>query len=241
MTTQEFSDQFDVLYNNITSNQAPGLNEYEKSLFLTKAQDEIVKNYFTPKGNLHQDGFDNTPKRQHDFSSIIRIQSLSRIEGADRFDQRALVYEFPEDLFLVLNEQLMVDNIPYVVRPISFAEYDRLISKPYKYPAKYQAWRLITNEVENDIVRVEIIGKFSKIPTYRMRYIKKLKPIILIDLSGLQSGLSIKGETVKQTSELPEELHEEILQRAVELAKAAWTATGQDNTQLVMEMGKRSE
>ena len=37
MTTQEFSDQFDVLYNNIGSDQAPGINEYEKSVFLTKA------------------------------------------------------------------------------------------------------------------------------------------------------------------------------------------------------------
>jgi hypothetical protein len=53
MTAEEFSDQFDVLYNNITSNQAPGLTEYEKSVFLTKAQNEIVKNYFTAesKGN----------------------------------------------------------------------------------------------------------------------------------------------------------------------------------------------
>ena len=47
MTIAEFSDQFDVLFNNITSNQAPGLNEYEKSLFLTKAEKEIVKNYFS--------------------------------------------------------------------------------------------------------------------------------------------------------------------------------------------------
>ncbi len=33
----EFSSEFDVLYNNITSNQAPGLDDYEKSVFLTKA------------------------------------------------------------------------------------------------------------------------------------------------------------------------------------------------------------
>lgn len=65
MTILEFSDQFDVLYNNITSNQAPGLNEYEKSLFLTKAQDEIIKNYFTAnsKGNNIQQGFDDSAKR----------------------------------------------------------------------------------------------------------------------------------------------------------------------------------
>lgn len=58
MTTSEFSNQFDVLYNNIMSNQAPGLDEYEKSVFLTKAQDEIVKAYFNPKGNKFLEGFD---------------------------------------------------------------------------------------------------------------------------------------------------------------------------------------
>ena len=46
MTAEEFSQEFDILYNNIASNQAPGLTEYEKSVFLTKAQDEIIKNYF---------------------------------------------------------------------------------------------------------------------------------------------------------------------------------------------------
>ena len=49
----EFSNEFDVLYNNIMSNAAPGLNEYEKSVFLTKGQEEIVKNYFNPKGNKY--------------------------------------------------------------------------------------------------------------------------------------------------------------------------------------------
>ena len=58
MTIQEFSNEFDVLYNNIMSNQAPGLDEYEKSVFLTKAQNEILKNYFNPKGNKYQEGFD---------------------------------------------------------------------------------------------------------------------------------------------------------------------------------------
>ena len=56
MTANEFSQEFDILYNNIASNQAPGLTEYEKSVFLTKAQDEIIKNYFTgkPNGNKYQ-------------------------------------------------------------------------------------------------------------------------------------------------------------------------------------------
>lgn len=306
MSTQEFSDQFDVLYNNITSNQAPGLNEYEKSLFLTKAQSEIVKNYLTPKGNLHQDGFDDTQKRQYDFSSIIRWKQLSVYSGATKFDPRAFVYKFPSDFFICLNEKLVDSaNIHYTVRPISFEEYDRLMSKPYKFPPKYQAWRLITSNVVDtssssggtstgtvtdhfdDLIRpedqgnitpgngntaggtttstsgtgtgttgdvtsnisvvscVEIIGKFSSstAPQYNMRYVKRPRPIILVNLnsSNLGSDLTIDGKQTAMTSELPEELHEEILQRAIELAKAAWTATGQDNAQMVMEMGKRSE
>ena len=49
MSVEEMDNMFDVLYNNITSNQAPGLNAYEKSVFLTKGQDETMKNYFNPK------------------------------------------------------------------------------------------------------------------------------------------------------------------------------------------------
>lgn len=72
MTNLELSNEFDVLYNNITSNQAPGLDEYEKSVFLTKAQDEIVKAYFNPKTNKVHEGFDGNEKRQIDFSMIMR-------------------------------------------------------------------------------------------------------------------------------------------------------------------------
>lgn len=72
MTNTEFSNEFDVLYNSITSNQAPGLDEYEKSVFLTKAQDEIVKSYFNPRSNKTQEGFDGNERRQIDFSMIMR-------------------------------------------------------------------------------------------------------------------------------------------------------------------------
>lgn len=79
MTTEEFSNEFDVLYNNITSNQAPGLDEYEKSVFLTRAQDDIVKRYFTPKGNKDLEGFDTSIKRNVDFSSLYRTLKLNSV------------------------------------------------------------------------------------------------------------------------------------------------------------------
>ncbi len=86
MTNAEFSNEFDVLYNSITSNQAPGLDEYEKSVFLTKAQDEIVKSYFNPRSNKTQEGFDGNEKRQIDFSMIMRSHAYSKITAIARPD-----------------------------------------------------------------------------------------------------------------------------------------------------------
>ena len=67
MTNEEFSNQLDTLLNSYNiqagfgegSNKQGGiaLDEYEKSVFLTKAQYEIVKSYFSPKGNKFNEGF----------------------------------------------------------------------------------------------------------------------------------------------------------------------------------------
>ena len=235
---------FDVLYNNITSNQAPGLNAYEKSIFLTKAQDEILKNYFNPKskGNNLQEGFDGNAKRQVDFSMLTTVANTrSSRFSAPLFDTRSNTKSvlLPSDMMMVINEVAEVDRnderVLLQVIPIKFDEYSRLMSKPYKRPLKYQAWRLINSNTANraDIV----IGPSDSMAKYTIRYVRRPKPIIVSDLD----GLTIEGLSDTQGCELDPILHEEILQRAVELAKVAWTATGQDNVQVVMQAGQRSE
>lgn len=68
----------------------------------------------------------------------------------------------------------------------------------------------------------EIIGRFTGDIKYKMRYIKTPKPIILANLSDIQEGLSINGYNTVTECELPLNTHQEILQRAVELAKASY-------------------
>jgi hypothetical protein len=275
MTIEEFDNQFDVLYNNITSNQAPGLNTYEKSVFLTKAQNEIVKNYFTAnsKGNNIGQGFDDSAKRQADFSMLMKTAScgasllpsaassvITVIVGSSsarytvsRIDPRSQVFTFPPDVFIPINETLNVNTKYFQVIPLRFDEYTRLMSKPYKRPLKNQAWRLINTGTITSMEATESLParnayiKFVEIITtpeydddtliYSIRYIRKPHPIIVGDLD----GLSIDGETDSEECELDPILHEDILQRAVELAKVAWTATGQDNAQMVLQAGQRSE
>lgn len=308
MSVEEMDNMFDVLYNNITSNQAPGLNAYEKSVFLTKGQDEIMKNYFNPKskGNNTQEGFDGSAKRQVDFSMLTTVATTSsttysyslvsgktdkdgkpvysklnvlnsipkstysyteaydsegnvlkdtmgnalyiRNEGTDisgfdtpLFDMRENTKSItlPSKLMYAINEMVEVNRnnkkTLLQVVPIKFDEYSRLMCKPYKRPLKYQAWRLTNNDVVNkaDIV----VGPSDTLIKYTIRYVRRPNPIIVSDLD----GLTIEEKSTAIECELDPILHEEILQRAVELAKIAWTNTGQDNLQAVMQAGQRSE
>lgn len=245
MTILEFSDQFDVLYSNITSNQAPGLNEYEKSLFLTKAEKEIVKNYFTAnsKGNTIGQGFDDSAKRQADFSVLMKVSKCTSATITDKIDDRSTAFEYPDDVFIVINESVKVGDTIKQVIPLRYDEYTRLMSKPFKRPLKNQVWRLINKgdvDTQGKATKtVEIIaGPSESVSSYSVRYVRVPAPIIVGNLD----TLSIDGETAVSTKcEIDPILHEDILQRAVELAKIAWTATGQDNAQMVLQAGQRSE
>ena len=161
MTIVEFSNEFDVLYNNITSNQAPGLDEYEKSVFLTQAQEDIVRCYFDPKSNKVQEGFDGSQKRQYDFSSLIKTTELKNVTDIMEyeknntnfnlpsfFDVKSVSFLSPNNLFLTINESIIdtKTNERFLVNPITYNEYFRLKTKPYGMPLKRQAWRLITND-----------------------------------------------------------------------------------------------
>ena len=294
MTGKEFSNQFDVLYNNISSNQAPGLNEYEKSLFLTKAQDEIIKNYFLPQSNPKQAGYDGNQKRQMDFSLLMKVKGATKRasaytgdEGheandyAFTFNQYGTLYELPGDLFIPINEELRFvkksgGSAPYTytlqfqrqVIPLSYEEYTRLMSKPYKEPLKDQAWRLLVNDAgavqttgtagnklaeiiigHNDYDWVNPVTPDStRIMQYIIRYIRRPRPIIITYLGTSVSINSMHGNeteydynsqdgSIGKPCELDASLHEEILQRAVELAKIAW----QGDLSASIQTGQRSE
>lgn len=245
MSVEEMDNMFEVLYNNITSKQAPGLNAYEKSVFLTKGQDEVLKNYFNErsKGNSTQEGFDANQKRQIDFSMLTTVETKTSGFESSLFDLRSNTKSItlPTNLMMAINEMVEVTrgsaekSVILQVVPIKFDEYSRLMSKPYKRPLKYQAWRLINSDTANkaDIV----IGPSDVLTKYSIRYIRRPKPIIVSNLD----GLTIEGVSEASDCELDPILHEEILQRAVELAKIAWASTTQDNIQPVLQAGLRSE
>lgn len=228
MTIQEFSAEFDVLYNNIASNGAPGINEYEKSVFLTKAQDELIRAYFLKNTNKIQVGYDDNTLSQTNFSNLIVFKNIDTFTDAKYSDiTNSKSIELPSDILFILNEQLKCVDLEnkkktLTIVPINSDAYSRLTSKPFNRPLKNQAWRLDVNVVEDDEINqccdlIPTIG--YTIQSYQIRYVKKPTPIILEDLE----EISINGVYQHTECKLNPIIHQDILQRAVELAKASYT------------------
>jgi len=77
MTAEEFSNEFDILINSYNSpepiiGQGPiDCNEYEKSAFLTKAQEELLISIYNGK-NPFGESFENTEEARRSLSSLIK-------------------------------------------------------------------------------------------------------------------------------------------------------------------------
>lgn len=389
MTNPEFSDAFSTMLNSYNTQMQFGeqaskaeivLDEYEKSVFLTQAQDIIVKSYFDARLNAEGMGLDDGTKRQLDFSSLIRVASLSPLATQENtYDSRGIMYQMPigadenspqalfilneklvnsktyyrkeyngnieipsgpvtesvgeisivnktpyslhpviflqnsrvgeteityipeldsisegvltvyfmcqgahvEELFnsgelrvssgLIQNDKFDIkftrwfdpnhetynesyeypytlttatstptsfqeinENKEYVIVPISYKEYDRMMSRPYSQPLKKQAWRLFQNQVTGFDVQTELIPKFNVTNEdtvitidgtdttmqesefiYKIRYVQRPTPIVLEDLP---DGLSIDGVSGETPCMLNPVLHQDILNKAVDLA-----------------------
>lgn len=239
MDRKDFNYQFDVLYNNITSNQAPGLNIYEKSVFLTKAERELVQAYFNPKTDPIKSGFDGDQIRQMNFSGLIsqKAQSLLSPDNYVTLDPRAKIVDLHNlnpAPYIIINESIIIgDNKVRQVLPISYADYSIVMQEPYKEPLKWQAWRLISNK-SNSSPTMEIIlnakdrAEFDSNSgnlKYIIKYVRKPNPIILDNLNDLEVGLTIEGNSGPSDCELNPITHTAILERAVTLAKLAWAGS----------------
>lgn len=265
MTAKEMSDALDSLLNSYANATSFGeessklditLDEYEKSLYLTQAQDIVLKSYFQRATNSEGVGFDDSEKRQVDFSSLITTKSItSRASSGTAFDERGILFDMPKradeygasvsgttDVLLILNEQLItkVGTPPedgevdrrltktYVVVPINYKEYDKEMSKPYAQPLKKQVWRLFQSSGSGFDYRSEIIPVWDledreTIYCYKIRYLRRPKPIVLIGLSEstFAANPSIEGFTSETSCELNPILHPEVVQKAADIIIAS--------------------
>ena len=149
----------------------------------------------------------------------------------------------------VLNEVVLLNGANYTsnsnrrqVLPISYGEYERYVSKPGGEPLKNQVWKVSINPNTDTHFFVFNYSDYSSelhnIKVLTRGYIKPT-PIIFEDLS---SNLWIDGQQLQTDFYLPM-LKNEIIQRAVEIAKGSYGSDDNGTVQLQnqMTLGQRSE
>lgn len=226
MKVKEFSDNFDILLNSYGSkhdlgeqlSQTVTLDEYEKSLFLTKAQEEIVLSLYTGK-NTYGDSFEKTEEIRRYLANLIAEVALEPITNTNGIPlgiaSTSKFFTLPEDLWFITYEAVEVSNAKcpskniLKVFPTKQDEYHSIKDNPFRGLNDRRALRLDLSEGN-----VEIVCKYT-VSKYYVRYIKKLSPIILIDLP---EGLKVGEEDKESECMLHETLHQKILERAVALA-----------------------
>ena len=234
MTTKEFSSEFDILYDN-ASKGAPGLDLYEKSVFLTQAQEEIVKEAYSGYSQTRV-SFEGSERRRRQLSELVKDFRTNEEAPSEQTNNKqstpvptvdisivngSKFYYLPAEVMYIIFERvtLVGDNIINVT-PVTHDEFNQSIKNPFKKPNINRAWRLDIY-APGAYQKVELVA-LSEILEYHIRYIKKPDAIILTnfesddELTGL--GLTVDGDNIEKTSELNDEMHRDVLARAVEIA-----------------------
>ena len=219
MDLQEFSLEFDLFYNNIMSNSAPGFNEYEKSLFLTQAQESVVRDIYSGQtGDLH---FEGTEEASSYLNALVRQTTMDCFVEGEGVSENSLFFPMPADLWFITYESAVIKDEclgccyhrKVSVRPVTQDTYFSVSRNPFKRDNDRRVLRLLS---EN---KIELISRYP-IKSYTLRYLAKPQPIILTDLT--EYGTAIEGITEPTECQLHSALHRAILSRAVQLAKAVW-------------------
>ena len=210
MTLEELSIQFDILFNNISSNQAPGLTEYEKSVFLTQAQEAIILELY--KG-VAGDSFETTEEVTRYLSSLVTTYKASSITSTDTIlNKKETKIELPTDIMFLTYQSASINGRDVIVVPVTQDKLFNTLKNPFTGPNNN---RVLSISEDDKIV----LYSNNTLSTYYIKYLKYPYPILLID----EEGLTINGQSSpKEVDWLPESLQKHVLYRAVQLAKTAW-------------------
>lgn len=218
MNIQEFSNSFDTLLQPYIAKESfseqnnLAFDEYEKSIFLTKAQEQIVL-------ELYQELEQSEEVRKY-LSNLIKTDNYAPVGEQDETlinnNFKSYKVEISNDILFMIYEQCTlsdenncINNKIVSVVPTIHDDLDKVLKNPFKSPNSRKVIRL---DFDN---KIELISKYN-ISNYKVRYLKKPNPIILV---ALEDNLSINnGDTKVSNGETNPILHERIVQRAVQLA-----------------------
>lgn len=218
MTNKEFSDGFSTLLNSFGITPNITLDEYEKSTFLTNAQEQLIIDIYSGRNVIYGKSFEQTEELRRYLSNLVETYETStKVTGKLGLSQDSVFFEIPQDTWFITYEVAFLkdsrlgclDGIEASVVPLPQDDLYRAKDNPFRGPSKDRVLRL---DIKSDLA--ELISKYN-VDKYLMRYISQPTPIILVDLP---DGLSINGISTESECELNPVVHRAILERAVQLA-----------------------
>ena len=237
MTINDFSSQFDVLLNSYAipakfgSTDNPGtieLDEYEKSLLLTKSQEDLVIGLYSGR-NTFEASFEETEELRRYLANFVkeaRLEPITSTAGIIGINSNSKFFTLPDNLMFITYESVEISDgkcdgmSTLEVYPVRQDEYNRIKKNPFRGANDRRALRLDLSEGV-----IEIVSKYT-VSSYYLRYLRKLAPIVLADFGDEQS---IEGVSSISECELPESVHQRILERAVMLALQSRGYSAQNN------------
>ena len=218
MTNKEFSDGFSTLLNSFGVTPNITLDEYEKSTFLTNAQEQLIIDIYSGRNVIYGKSFEQTEEIRRYLSNLVETYETStKVTGKLGLSKDSVFFEIPQDTWFITYEVAFLkdsrlgclDGIEASVVPLPQDDLYRAKDNPFRGPSKDRVLRL---DIKSDLA--ELISKYN-VDKYLMRYISQPTPIILVDLP---DGLSINGISTESECELNPVVHRAILERAVQLA-----------------------
>lgn len=217
MNIKEFSDRFDTLLNSFGNTPNIVLDEYEKSVFLTNAQEEIIIDIYSGK-NVFGDSFEKTEEVRRYLSELIETyETDSKVSGYKGISKNSVFYKIPEDVWFITYESATLQDDKLgcfngeeaLIVPVTQDDFYKVQKNPFRGPSKTRILRL-----DNKGSIIELVSEFN-ISRYFLKYITKPSPIILTNLN---DGLSINGVNIETECKLNPVIHRAILDRAVQMA-----------------------
>lgn len=224
MTIEEFSNEFDVLLNSYITANSPGLgqgltqlDEYEKSILLTEAQESIVKDLYN--GKITGESFESSEELRRSLDALVTTVELQPIATTTgKMSNTSKFFKLPDAVWFITYESALLkdetlgckNNTVVEVVPIRQDEYNRVKNNPFRGPSDRRVLR-----IDAGSSLIELISKYN-IDSYFIKYLSKPKPIILVTIT--DDKLSIDNETQSMGCGLNTALHRPILERAVALA-----------------------
>lgn len=207
MIANEMANRLEILIDRTSSRGAPGYEDTELSILLTKSMWQFIKQTISPLTNAKRQGIEESEIRNQGFSNLIATGSETPVSNTSENLENGQFVDLPSDFMYTLQESVVTnklkcnsesDYVTCVVDAMSHNDFQKLRNNPYRKPFikndEGLVWRMqVERETSGTLPNVgntapdrtakrhEIItdGSFTA-TTYKFRYLK-FPPDIVVD------------------------------------------------------------